>query len=137
MENASKALIIAGAILLAIAIIGIGMYVFQMASDSTSDIGLSSEQARAYNSEFERYMGPNVRGTTVKTLLGVIRNHNIMNKNDATLQINVAGNVVSDTSSSSINTIKAGATYNVSDPEDGYDASTGYITTISIEEASK
>ena len=30
MENASKALIIAGAILLSIAIIGIGMAVFQM-----------------------------------------------------------------------------------------------------------
>ena len=29
MENASKALIIAGAILLAIAIIGVGMYVFR------------------------------------------------------------------------------------------------------------
>ena len=31
MENASKALIIAGAILLAIAIIGVGMYVFNNA----------------------------------------------------------------------------------------------------------
>ena len=37
MENASKALIIAGAILLSIAIIGVGMYVFQNVQETIKD----------------------------------------------------------------------------------------------------
>ena len=37
MENASKALIIAGAILLAIAIIGIGMFVYNNVSGTIRD----------------------------------------------------------------------------------------------------
>ena len=39
MENASKALIIAGAILLSIAIIGVGMYVFQNVQETIQDGG--------------------------------------------------------------------------------------------------
>ena len=44
MENASKALIIAGAILLSIAIIGIGMAVFQMASGTISSANMSAQE---------------------------------------------------------------------------------------------
>ena len=40
MENASKALIIAGAILLSILIIGLGMYIYNMAADAITDTGL-------------------------------------------------------------------------------------------------
>lgn len=57
MENASKALIIAGAILLSIAIIGIGMAVFQMASGTISSANMSAQEIEAYNSEFSKYEG--------------------------------------------------------------------------------
>ena len=40
MENASKALIIAGAILLSILIIGLGMYIYQQANSATSGTNL-------------------------------------------------------------------------------------------------
>ena len=78
MENASKALIIAGAILLAIAIIGIGMYVFSSASSQVSDADLSKEQIETFNSKFERYEGTQ-NGTKVKLLLDTIRNSNSAN----------------------------------------------------------
>ena len=57
MENASKALIIAGAILLSIAIIGIGMYVFNMASGTINQANMSGQEIEAYNSEFTKYEG--------------------------------------------------------------------------------
>ena len=53
MENASKALIIAGAILLAIAIIGVGMFVFSNVSDTiTGAADMSEQEIAAYNQDF-------------------------------------------------------------------------------------
>ena len=46
MENASKALIIAGAILLSIAIIGIGMYVYSQAEGIMKNINISVKLAK-------------------------------------------------------------------------------------------
>ena len=80
MENASKALIIAGAILLAISIIGIGMYVFQQAQGAMSGIGMDSEKAAAYNQKFDSYIGTNIKGTQVRALYDVVRNHNVTNQ---------------------------------------------------------
>ena len=40
MENASKALIIAGAILLAILIIGLGIFIYRQAANTVSDTGM-------------------------------------------------------------------------------------------------
>ena len=75
MENASKALIIAGAILLAIAIIGVGMHVFGNARDAVSDTGLTDQQADSYNQKFTNYAGTQ-RGSNVKTMCNTIANHN-------------------------------------------------------------
>ena len=91
MENASKALIIAGAILLSIAIIGIGMSVFTMASESMSGADLSEQEINSYNSTFIRYEGVQ-NGSTVKTLLNTIRTHNQSNSNDASKQIVIKAN---------------------------------------------
>ena len=80
MENASKALIIAGAILLSIAIIGVGMFVFNSVSDTITDSSdLTGEQADAYNQEFINYTGTLdrvLRGTQVKQLCDRVSSHN-------------------------------------------------------------
>ena len=127
MENASKALIIAGAILLSIAIIGIGMAVFSMANESMSNANLSQQEIDSYNATFMRYEGVQ-NGSTVKTLLNTIRTHNQTNSNDASKQIVVksntelTGDIVSDdsatgTTSAEINTARnsvvAGTRYKV------------------------
>ena len=49
MENASKALIIAGAILLAILLISLGIYIFTGAQDVTKNTGLQTQEAATFN----------------------------------------------------------------------------------------
>ena len=77
MENASKALIIAGAILLAILIIGLGMLIFNQARDTVSQANLDQETVTAFNSKFDTYIGDNVKGTTVKQLIATVRDNNL------------------------------------------------------------
>ena len=68
MENASKALIIAGAIILSILIIALGMAVFNMASNPAQDAAASieSQAAQAFNSTFEPYIKENITGSSVQ-----------------------------------------------------------------------
>ena len=75
MENASKALIIAGAILLAILIIGLGMAVYNNASSSAGNANLDDSEIRAHNSKFLAYEGKQ-KGTNVRNLINAIRSNN-------------------------------------------------------------
>ena len=147
MENASKALIIAGAILLAIAIIGVGMYVFNNASDSVEGSDLSEEEVIAYNGDFDPYAGE-IRGSSVNTLIDTVNNHNLTALDDSEkIQViyNSRPNSTVDVGSfDTINTeteylngikeynILSGETYNISF---GYDSNSGLITTIYVIES--
>ena len=57
MENASKALIIAGAILLSILIIAIGMYIYNSSTNSIYSAAdqISSQEQQSFNSQWESY----------------------------------------------------------------------------------
>ena len=88
MENASKALIIAGAILLSILIIGLGMYIYQQASGAMAGANLDPQKAQAYNQEFLNYEGTKT-GSNVKALYNVIQNHNRTYTDDASQQISI------------------------------------------------
>ena len=68
MENASKALIIAGAILLAILLISLGIMVFNNASETANNNGLSEQEMTTFNSKFLKYEGE-IKGSEVKTLI--------------------------------------------------------------------
>lgn len=71
MENASKALIIAGAILLSILIIAIGMYIYTSAQAQVTNsiTNMSTSEIEAYNSNFTQYSGKQT-GSQVKALIG-------------------------------------------------------------------
>ncbi|WP_304401809.1 hypothetical protein [uncultured Clostridium sp.] len=71
MENASKALIIAGAILLSILIIAIGMFIFTNAQSTITDTmtSMSKQEQNAFNSQFTGYDGA-LTGSQVKSLIG-------------------------------------------------------------------
>ena len=71
MENASKALIIAGAILLSILIIAIGIYIFNSAQGTidSSLQSMTSQEVDAFNSQFTSYQGDEVSGSNVKSLM--------------------------------------------------------------------
>ena len=74
MENASKALIIAGAILLSILIIALGIYVFNMAKSATDTNQLDTAAKNTFNAQFEQYEGRQV-GSSVKSLLSYMINN--------------------------------------------------------------
>ena len=57
MENASKALIIAGAILLAILIISLGIMIYQQASGVVNNNSMTEVDVSTFNSKFEQYLG--------------------------------------------------------------------------------
>ena len=88
MENASKALIIAGAILLSILIIALGVYIFNMAKSSVNSDTLDSLDISTFNSQFTQYEGDQL-GSSVKSLLtAIIASNNTNNDADDRL-INV------------------------------------------------
>lgn len=71
MENASKALIIAGAILLSILIIAIGMVVYNNASNAINDslASMSDQEKTAFNSKFTSYENA-ATGSQIKNMIG-------------------------------------------------------------------
>ena len=90
MENASKALIIAGAILISILIISLGVLVYNQASSTVSKANLNSQEAQAQNSKFESYFGTDVTAQEVKNLLSEVRTNNLSasrNEESATIGV--------------------------------------------------
>ena len=145
MENASKALIIAGAILLSIAIIGVGMFVYNSVSKTITDSAdMSQHEIDTYNQDFLVCEGVR-NGTQVKQLCQSIRSHNTKNQADPSKQIILMNGTAPDpnpaptqtgasgTTTAEINTIKnsilSGRQYTVSL---GYDSS-GRVTTVGIQ----
>ena len=145
MENASKALIIAGAILLAIAIIGIGMLVFRGASETAEGAAdMTPQQIETYNQTFLNYEGVK-NGSQVKNLCDTVRNHNVT-ATDPSKEVSLIEGTAQDisaptatgtkgTTTGEINTIKgkilSGRQYTVSL---GFDPDTGHITQIGIKQ---
>ncbi|MBP3463085.1 MAG: hypothetical protein J6K45_01185 [Clostridia bacterium] len=68
MENASKAFIIAGAVLIAILIIGVAVRMFTSASDVTKtyDNQMQAIESSNFNSQFTKYVGAVQVGGTVQ-----------------------------------------------------------------------
>jgi hypothetical protein len=78
MENATKALIIAGAIIIAIVLISLGVWVLDMGSSSVTDAGSKIDQnmVKSFNQDIERYVGNNVRGSTIRSLWSTLNTIN-------------------------------------------------------------
>ncbi len=76
MENASKALIIAGAILLAIVIISLGLVVVNNVRDNINGANMNQQEVETFNDKFTVYGGDKVSGTKVKALINVISSNN-------------------------------------------------------------
>ena len=73
MENASKALIIAGAILLSILIIAIGMFIYTSSQSTITDsmTQMSTQEIEAFNSQFTVYGGKKT-GAQLKSMMGTL-----------------------------------------------------------------
>lgn len=68
MENASKALIIAASVLLAILVVSMGVVIFNRAQGSMDTTSLDATEINMFNSKFERY-SDNQLGSQVKSLI--------------------------------------------------------------------
>ena len=68
MENASKALIIAASVLIAIMIIALGVTIFNKAQDSADTTSLDITEINMFNQKFERYSDKQL-GSQVKSLI--------------------------------------------------------------------
>lgn len=75
MENASKALIIAGAILLAILIISLGMMVLSNATGLLKNGGMDKAGVQAFNETFLKYDG-NKKGSEIRSLVSEVMSNN-------------------------------------------------------------
>ena len=72
MENASKALIIAGAILVSILIVSLGVYIFNTfggAAKKNATTRMNEQEIGSFNSRITPYLGQNVPGSQVNALI--------------------------------------------------------------------
>ena len=81
MENASKALIIAASILVAILIVAMGVTIFNRAQNSADMTSLDTTEINMFNSKFERYTD-NQLGSQVKSLISFAISNASTNKDD-------------------------------------------------------
>ena len=79
MENASKALIIAGGVLLAVIIIGILVYTWGNVSSfvSSQDDLKDQQQLASFNKQFESYYKSLLRGAEVASIINKVRSNNV------------------------------------------------------------
>lgn len=141
MENASKALIIAGAILLSILIIGLGVFIFNQANASLKKVNLNQNEIQNFNEPFLQYAGENITGTNVMALCDKVKSHNLANVEDKTRMVHIRTSEAKDPEAADEDegklqepttvkkTIRAGYNYKVTV---GYDKDTGLITNIGI-----
>lgn len=85
MENSSKALIIAGTILIIMLVIGAGMFLFSRAGSLSSTVqhNWSQDEVLAFNQKFLKYDGEQ-KGSRVKELITAV------NKSNASTEITVS-----------------------------------------------
>lgn len=141
MENASKALIIAGAILLSILIISLGIMIYQQASGVVDSNAMDEVAVSSFNQKFRQYEGNNVRGSNVNALLQAVVQNNLTNSGDTSKQVAVtvtasdwgSGNKPNNNKITSI-TSKAltGKSYKVTTVTD---TKSGYVNLVKIENA--
>ncbi len=78
MENASKALIIAGAILVAILIISLGILIFNNFGNKAKEMAnMDKQEITAFNSRIIPYLGNDISGSQVNALIQYVISNNL------------------------------------------------------------
>lgn len=144
MENASKALIIAGAILISIVLITLGVVILGQGQDVVNNSNMDDQVVSTWNQKFTQYAGTKVSGANVNALLNAVISSNAISKRDGannklilitpgdgTGKIGVTNSTVNKKSYTTAFTTKAqpGRTYKVEATAFGTD---GYINEIKV-----
>ena len=132
MENATKALMIAAAVIVVLLVIGLGIGVFNMANEQIDNAGdLNEYQVEQINSKFRKYEGNNVSGSDVNALLTTVFNHNNAQPDTSTC-VSVSGSstiAASNKLSSSPTRVSTGSRYSVTLT---YSTTNKLVTSITI-----
>lgn len=95
MENATKALIMAGAILIAILIISAGIMVFNSTKGVRDQVEDSGEimSIGSYNDQFTKFCGDKVKGSTVKDLINYVETYRARNSGQGPTVTGITTNI--------------------------------------------
>lgn len=136
MENATKALLIAAAVLIAILIISLGIVIYNQASETINSVNMSSQEVQAFNDQFLKYNGTGKRGTEVNALIKTVLNNNmseLAGNNGAETKkcIVIAGNSggAIDAAAGTMTKVDSSSTYDI---EVALDTTTSLVHTITI-----
>ncbi len=126
MENASKALIIAGAILISILLISIGIILINSGRDitETGTQGMNSQKIQTFNAQFTAYEGTK-KGSEIRGIFNTVK---ASNATDEAHQVQLLG-------ANSAADLAATKNYTVTLSYASADSTTtekGYISTITI-----
>lgn len=138
MENASKALIIAGAILISISLITLGVLIFKQASGFSNTDAISEVEKETFNSKFTQYEGTQ-SGRNIKTIYNkVLVNNMDQDSTDRKVKITSScGNLEeTDTVLPDLN-IETGSKYEVTCILGTSGGETGLVQEIKIEKVTK
>ena len=114
MENATKALLIAAAVLIAILIISFALIIYNMASETAGNVNLSEAEATQFNSKFTAYEGTNVSGAEINAMLTAVLTHNqLETKNGTNRHVTVQGNVTLTSTATSVSKVPTSNYYRV------------------------
>jgi len=124
MENATKAIIIAGSILIAIALIAVAVRVLNESQEPAEQVGgtMESTEISMFNSKFLAYVGSNKSSAEIKSLLNLIMANNATAK--SMIEVNFDGTAhnskatVQDVLLKVINDKKYSVTYAIDDGND-------------------
>lgn len=136
MENATKALLIAAAVLVAILIISLGLAVYNMAAETVNSQNFSQQEVQAQNEKFARYNGTNKRGSEVNAMLKTVLQSNMdlsaTNKSDGFVTVTgeTTASILLDPSSTAIT--KRADTSKMYDIIVNYDSKSGLVNTITV-----
>lgn len=122
MENASKALLIAGAILIVILLISLGIYIYSQAQQQVDSVNMDEQEILAFNNKFAPYLGTNITGAQVNALLQQVIASNGQATDLGYPTITVSGSLAITDRASTGQTYTVTATY----------AADGRISTITI-----
>ena len=132
MENASKALVMAGAIIIALVIVSLSFFVFKQWSDKSMKMAdMTEQEIEAFNSKITPYLGQNVSGSQVNALLTYCLSVNMAAKKNGEeyKAITVSGATTLNIDSTSISRVATGSSVTYSVIEQYKD---GLINTLEI-----
>lgn len=136
MENATKALLIAAAVLVAILIISLGLVVYNMAAETVNSQNLSQQEVQAQNEKFARYDGTNKRGSEVNAMLKTVLQSNMdlsaTNKSVGLVNVTSEGNAGISLTTGAISITKRADTSKMYDIIVKYDSKSGLVNEITV-----